>query len=175
MSLETFNTMDEKAAHAKLLEACHCRPWANLVLFGRPYKTWEEFLTLGERTWNGLSEGNWLDAFEAHPEIGDVSTLKNKFRSTKGMASNEQSGVNEADEETLKQLVRLNKEYKNKFGFIFIVFATGKSARQMRDILDARMLNSRDAELKNAAREQWKITQLRLEKFFEKPNHDARS
>jgi 2-oxo-4-hydroxy-4-carboxy-5-ureidoimidazoline decarboxylase len=166
LSLEIFNFLSESEARELLLQCCHSRRWADQVIERRPFSSWEEILVYGERAWHSLAEGDWLEAFEAHPQIGDVTTLKEKFQATKKMASHEQSGVEAADEATLRELVRLNKAYKEKNGFIFIVFATGKSARQMRDILDARMLNTREAELQNAAREQWKITQLRLEKLL---------
>lgn len=130
----------------------------------RPYKSKDELLLQAEKIWFSLSESDWLEAFAAHPKIGDISSLQKKFQATASTAANEQSGVNTANTETLKEFARLNQEYEAKFGFIFIVFATGKSAQEMLDLLKARIHNSREQELKSAAREQSKITRLRLEK-----------
>ena len=82
------------------------------------------------------------------------------------MASGEQSGAASADEQTLTELSALNKSYLEKFGFIFIVFATGKSAAEMLALLKARIGNQRDQEIQNAAAEQLKITLLRIDKLF---------
>lgn len=98
--------------------------------------------------------------------IGDVDSLRKKYASTKAMASGEQSGATGADEETLGELARLNHAYREKFGFIFIVFATGKSALEMLDILKGRIGNDRATEIRNAAAEQLKISFLRIDKLL---------
>ena len=95
-----------------------------------------------------------------------MNSLRKKYASTKGLASNEQSGVNSADEQTLIDLANANDEYFEKNGFIFIVYATGKSAAQMLAILQGRLPNDRATEIKNAAVEQSKITALRLNKLL---------
>lgn len=112
-------------------------------------------------------ESDLLEALDGHPQIGNVATLKEKYRNTQDSAAHEQSGANEADDEVLEALAKSNQEYLDKFGFIFIVFATGKSAQQMLDLLLARLPNDRGTELVNAATEQNKITRLRLNKLFE--------
>ena len=111
-----------------------------------------------------MGVADWLLAFDAHPKIGDVDSLREKYAATKAMAGSEQGAVADADEETLHALARLNHEYEERFGFIFIVFATGKSASDMLALLRSRINNSREAELQNAAAEQLKITLLRLER-----------
>ena len=116
--------------------------------------------------WKESSEADLMEAFEGHPEIGDVSTLREKYRHTVEAAGYEQSGVNTADEDTLHALARGNKDYREKFGFIFIVCASGLSAHDMLERLQQRLPNSRQQELVNAAEEQRKITHLRLEKVF---------
>jgi len=105
-------------------------------------------------------------AFEAHPQIGDINSLRQKYAATKKMAAGEQNSVNDASESVLTSLVKGNQDYLNKFGFIFIVFASGKSAAQMLSLLQTRLVNSRTQELENAAAEQNKITLLRLKKLF---------
>ena len=118
-----------------------------------------------EKATETLSESDWLEAFDAHPRIGDVDSLHAKYANTKATASNEQSGVNATDRTTLKRLVEANEQYFQKFGFIFIVFATGKSAGEMLKLLEQRLPNDRATEIANAAAEQLKITLLRLRKL----------
>jgi len=120
-----------------------------------------------EKVWAKLVETDYLEAFLAHPRIGDVDSLRKKYANTKAIAGGEQSGVDSADEATLKRLAAANDEYFDKFGFIFIVCATGKSAKQMLEILESRLPNDRDAEVANAAAEQLKITKIRLEKLVQ--------
>ena len=115
----------------------------------------------------GLIEADWLEAFDGHPRIGDVDSLKKKYASTKATAGNEQSGVDTADDTTLVRLAEANEEYFQKFGFIFIVFATGKSASEMLELLEQRLPNDRATEIANAAAEQMKITLLRLQRLAE--------
>ncbi len=97
------------------------------------------------------------------PAIGDVNSLKKKYADIQASASHEQSGAAQASEATLQRLKTLNDQYLDRFGFIFIVCATGKSADEMLALLEARIDNDRDEEIQNAAREQAKITHLRLE------------
>ena len=119
-----------------------------------------------ERAWNACNESDWLEAFSHHPKIGDVSTLREKFAATAAWASNEQSGTRNASDEVLTELADLNNTYEARFGFIFIVCATGKTAEEMLDLLKARIDNYREKEIHIAAAEQLKITKLRLEKLF---------
>ena len=119
-----------------------------------------------DRIWQESSEADLLQAFQGHPEIGDVSTLREKYRNTEKLAGHEQSGVNTASENTLHLLAQGNHDYKEKFGFIFIVCATGKSAEEMLGLLQKRLPNNREQELANAAEEQRKITHIRIEKLI---------
>jgi 2-oxo-4-hydroxy-4-carboxy-5-ureidoimidazoline decarboxylase len=105
-----------------------------------------------------------LTAFEAHPMIGDVNSLRKKYATTKNMASNEQQGANGADDKTLHDLALANHDYLNKHGFIFIICASGLSAKTMLHALMLRLPNDTTTEITLAAAEQIKITLLRLEK-----------
>lgn len=167
ISLTEFNQLSNADATQALLGCCTSERWAHLVVTNRPYASFEALLTASDEAWSQMTESDYLQAFEGHPQIGNVETLKEKYRHTLGDASHEQSAVNEADDTTLEALAQGNRDYLNKFGFIFIVFATGKSAQQMLDLLLARLPNSREQELANAAAEQNKITRLRLGKLIE--------
>ena len=148
-----------------LANCCAASAWIEGMLARRPFSDDIAVLTAAEQVAGKLSESDWLEAFAAHPLIGDVESLRLKYAATKQLATGEQSGVAGAAEATLKELADLNHAYRERFGFIFIVFATGKSADEMLAILKGRIGNSRKDEIRNAAAEQLKITRLRLEKL----------
>ncbi len=166
MSIATkLNALDEAAARAALSNCCAATAWVDGMLALRPFTNDETVFTTSAEVASGLSEVEWLEAFAAHPLIGDVESLRKKYAATKQLAAGEQSGVAAASEATLCELLELNQAYLAKFGFIFIVFATGKSADEMLAILKSRIDNNRVQEIANAAAEQLKITRLRLTKL----------
>ena len=126
-----------------------------------------ELLEDAEDEWWKCRQADWKEAFTHHPKIGDIDSLRKKFASTADWASGEQSGVNKATEETILALAEGNKLYEEKFGFIFIICATGKSAEEMLAQLQQRLQNEPDEEIIIAADEQNKITKLRIEKLLE--------
>ena len=136
------------------------------MVSGRPYSTADELRSAADKNWQGLDEHDYLQAFDGHPKIGDVESLKAKYANTKELAAGEQSSVNVASGDTIAALADGNSAYEEKFGFIFIVCATGKTAAQMTALLQARLPNERNQELINAAEEQRKIFQIRLEKLL---------
>ena len=109
---------------------------------------------------------DYLEAFSHHPQIGaDPEKLRKKFKGTHQWASHEQSGMREASEACIQELAQRNREYYDRFGYIFIVCATGKTANEMLSLLKDRLSNTQETELLIAANEQAKITQIRLEKL----------
>ncbi len=136
------------------------------MVSARPFSSDEHCTTQADAIWSELSEGDFLQAFEGHPKIGDVNSLKAKYADTKALAAGEQSSVDEADDSVIQALAEGNARYDQRYGFIFIVCATGKSATEMLALLEARLHNSREDELVNAAEEQRKIFQLRLKKLL---------
>ena len=166
VNLNEFNQLSTDDATKQLLTCCTSENWATQLASQRPFASVEELLNTSDDIWQSMQEADLLQAFEGHPQIGNVATLKEKYRNTVASAAHEQSGANDADDATLQALADGNQAYLDKFGFIFIVFATGKSAQQMLDLLQARLPNSREQELQNAASEQNKITHLRLTKLI---------
>jgi len=166
MTLDELNALDASAANEAFGTCCTSETWMQSMVQARPFANVEAAQQAALDMWANCSEADFLQAFEGHPKIGDVSSLRKKYANTKGLASNEQSGVNVATEATLQALADGNNEYDAKNGFIFIVFATGKSAAEMLEILQARLPNDRNTELKNAALEQSKITALRINKLL---------
>jgi 2-oxo-4-hydroxy-4-carboxy-5-ureidoimidazoline decarboxylase len=159
-----INTLDEISAGAELLKCCGSRRWADAMLARRPFTLLDQVAAIAGEIWDSLSREDYLEAFSHHPRIGEKS-LREKFATTATWASGEQSGVNVAGDDIIKELASLNDEYAGKFGYIFIVCATGKSAAEMLDILRSRLANPLDIELPIAAAEQKKITEIRLRKL----------
>jgi len=168
LTLAQFNTLSQEEAVTHLLTCCTSTQWAQNLANARPFADLDALLESSDAIWHKVQndEANLLEAFDGHPQIGNVASLKEKYRNTQSSAAHEQSGANDAADEVLEALARGNQDYLDKFGFIFIVFATGKSAQQMLDLLLARLPNDRAAELLNAAAEQNKITRLRLNKLL---------
>lgn len=132
----------------------------------RPFASEAELYATAERVWSGLARDDYLEAFAHHPRIGeDPVALRARFPHTASWAQGEQAGVARADDATLNALAANNRRYFERFGYIFIVCASGKSAAEMADLLAARLNNAPDVELAIAAREQARITRLRLEKL----------
>lgn len=159
---ERINSATVEEARAILARACGSTRWVDRMLALRPFDSADALLTAARREWFELSEGDWLEAFSHHPQIGDRASLAARFPQTHDLSSKEQSGVSGAGEDVLTALADANAAYRERFGFIFIVCATGKSAGEMLQLLRARLPNDRATELRNAAEEQAKITALRL-------------
>lgn len=165
MSLESLNRMSEAEARTALQTCCAADRWIDAMVAARPYVCVEALHAKAASLWPTLTDQDWLLAFDAHPKIGDVTSLKKKYANTHTLASGEQASTAVADETVLQRLKGGNDAYLEKFGFIFIVCATGKSAAEMLALLEERLTNSRQQEIENAAREQAKITHLRLDKL----------
>ncbi|QDZ25621.1 hydroxyisourate hydrolase [Chloropicon primus] len=153
---------------AELYKCCGSEQWSQLVAKMGPFVDKEGVLSAARGVWwNDCSVADWLEAFKAHPRIGDVSQLKEKFQATEELCSNEQSAaMASSTSTTLEELKEWNDRYFDKHGFIFIIFATGKKADEVLHALKERYGNSASHELQNAAIEQMKITELRLSKLF---------
>jgi OHCU decarboxylase len=152
-------------ARELLANCCAARAWVDGMFALRPFADDKAVIDAAYDVGETLSDDDWLEALAAHPMIGDVESLRQKYASTKAWAASEQAGVAGAHEATLQELAERNREYLRRFGFIYIVCATGKSAEQMLTILRTRIDNCREEELQTAAEEQMKITELRLRKL----------
>jgi len=166
MSINELNTMSSDAARALFQQCCTSEEWLTRMLHSIPYSDASELKAAADKNWENMDEADYLQAFDGHPKIGNVSSLKEKYASTKALASGEQSSVNSASDEVINRLALENKNYEEKFGFIFIVCASGKSAEEMLNLLETRLPNDRSTELANAREEQRKIFQIRIEKIL---------
>ena len=167
MTLHDFNTLDPAQLKEVLRKCCGSSTWIEKMLPFIPADDLVELLEDAEEQWWKCKEEDWKEAFAAHPKIGDTASLAKKFPETADWAAGEQSAAREAGTEILEALAEANRLYEGKFGYIFIVCATGKTAKEMLAILQSRMQNSPYDEIQVAADEQNKITKLRLEKLFE--------
>lgn len=132
------------------------------MLRRRPFGTQDALLRASRDVWFSLDPADWLEAFADHPRIGDRDARQKKFSETRHLASREQAGVDGASADLLEDLAAANRQYEHTFGYIFIVCATGLTAAQMLAMLKARLQNAPATELRVAANEQAKITELRL-------------
>jgi 2-oxo-4-hydroxy-4-carboxy-5-ureidoimidazoline decarboxylase len=160
-SLE-INAASPDAAREILLRACGSTRWVDRMMQRRPFGNNARLLSAARIEWFGLSESDWLEAFSQHPRIGDGAALEARFPKTHDLSSKEQASVASAREDVLTALAQANSDYFDKFGFIFIVCAAGKSAEEMLAVVRERLPHDRATELRIAAEEQAKITALRL-------------
>lgn len=166
MTIDELDDLSKDMARAELARCCGSTRWVDGMLSRRPFGSKAGLLAAADAAWTPTGEKDWLEAFSHHPRIGGKDALRAKFAATKSWSQGEQSSVAAADEATLDALEKGNADYEAKFGFIFIVCATGKSAAEMLELLKARLPNDRKKELINAAAEQAKITKIRLEKLI---------
>ena len=163
--LAWLNSLTADEAAKELLQCCGSKRWAREMATARPYASLETLLTKSHDIWWSLDRGDWLEAFRSHPKIGGSKAEKKVSEQSRVWSGEEQSGVKSATEQVLSELATLNRQYDDKFGFIFIVCASGKSSDEMLAILKSRLANDAETELRNAASEQEKITAIRLRKL----------
>jgi 2-oxo-4-hydroxy-4-carboxy-5-ureidoimidazoline decarboxylase len=165
-ALARLNELPEAEARAALSRCSGAARWVDAMLEARPFASASALHAKAEAVWAALAPEDFLEAFSHHPEIGaDLNELRRKFASTAELSQSEQAGAAGAREDTLLLLRELNRVYRERFGYSFIVCATGKSAPQMLSILQQRLENQPHQELRVAAAEQAQITHLRLEKI----------
>ena len=136
------------------------------MLAERPFESGADLSARADQVWWTLDPRDWLEAFHSHPKIGEKKAAAATAKEAQEWSADEQSGMNRSAQATIDALADLNQVYEDKFGFIFIVCASGKSSEEMLAVLRERLENDRDVELRVAAEEQAKITQLRLNKLL---------
>lgn len=167
MTLQDFNQLTEEKLKYNLNICCGSQAWVRSVIEKLPYPDAQTLLHQAQFAWYKVcTKADWLQAFLQHPRIGDKKNISEKVKDSIHLASGEQSGVEENDTKLLLKLQAANIEYEAKHGFTFIVCATGKSGQQMMDLLEDRMNNEVEDELRIAMGEQWKITLIRMKKWL---------
>ena len=150
-----------------MLSCCGSRHWAQKMAEVRPFADIASLLNQAEEIWQNLAPQDWLEAFSAHPKIGAKKAAPHQTEQSAEWSKGEQSGTENAADSVKAELAEANRLYENKFGFIFIVCATGKSAEEMLELCRQRLNNSAEKEICIAADEQRKITEIRLKKLLE--------
>ena len=164
MTLAEFNVLRLSEAESALMDCCGSARWAANVATRRPYATVEALHKAADSVWWNLERTDWLEAFSHHTQIGDKPTSGSE--SARQWAQGEQTGARTATEDVKARLARANRAYFEKFGYIYIVCATGKTAEGMLAILNQRLQNDPPSEISIAAEQQRLITRIRLEKLL---------
>ena len=167
-AIDYLNALEAKEAQKALQHCCGVTRWVEQMIDKRPFADNKTLFETADEIWWGLTDADWREGFSQHPKIGDINTLRAKLSNTKNLSAHEQVNVRIASEAVLQRLARGNQLYEEKFGYIFIVNATGKSATEMLNLLEQRLSNDAQTEIKIAAEEKRKITRIRLEKLLKK-------
>ncbi|HSP81662.1 MAG TPA: 2-oxo-4-hydroxy-4-carboxy-5-ureidoimidazoline decarboxylase [Myxococcaceae bacterium] len=165
-AVSRLNALPPEEASAELLRCCGSTRWAEAMMRARPFRNVAHLLVEAESLWEIMGPEDWLEAFRHHPRIGDLSRLRERYAATSAWSTQEQKGVVGADESVLQGLAEGNRAYEERFGFLFLVCATGKSAEEMLALLRERLKNEPEQELRIAAAEQGRILRIRLEKLL---------
>ncbi len=159
MTLADLNQGPAGEIASRLQECCGSASWTHQMLAVRPFESQASLEAQASEIWWRLEPADWLEAFSKHPKIGEKGRVS-------PWSAQEQSGMSNAAAQVSARLAELNQKYFDKFGYIFIVCATGKSAQEMLNLLESRFPNLPADELPIAATEQNKITILRLRKLL---------
>lgn len=165
--LDRLNNLSKEEARGELLACCGSSVWADEMVARRPFRSRAEVFVAADEIWRGTSRDAWLEAFRSHPQIGDSRSESGAGgQISRSWSTEEQSAAQHRSAEVTERLAAANRAYRERFGYIFIVCATGKTASEMLAILESRLHNDASAELPVAAEEQRRIMQLRLEKLL---------
>jgi 2-oxo-4-hydroxy-4-carboxy-5-ureidoimidazoline decarboxylase len=163
--LAAWNEADKTKAHRDMIACCGAPRWADEMVARRPFASIDELCATADHLWGTMAESDWLVAFACHPRIGEHKNTHATAQSA-AWSRQEQSSAATASETVLTELADLNARYEERFGFTYIVCATGKSADEMLAIVRRRITSDRSAELREAAEQQRQIMQIRLRKWL---------
>jgi OHCU decarboxylase len=168
-TLASWNDADAETALAAMMACCGARRWAKEIVALRPIESVVELSLAADRVWSSMEEADWMEAFACHPRIGERKTAHAAMHAVAqsvAWSKQEQALTSSAAERVLAELAEGNALYEKRFGFTYIVCATGKSADEMLAILKRRLESDRATELREAAEQQRQITQIRLGKWL---------
>lgn len=165
MTLQELNSYPRYRAEGELVKCCGSTAWVRTITGRRPFASRDRLLRAASEVWWRLDAADWLEAFRAHPQIGQQRAVAPTSFQAQSWSAEEQSGMSRVGVGVTMALEKANQEYLAKFGYIFIVCAAGKCADQMLSLLKSRLANPPEAEIRVAAEEQDKITRLRLDKL----------
>jgi len=164
-TLASWNAASASSALEAMLACCGACRWAAAMVALRPIGSVLELSAAADQVWNTMQEADWMEAFACHPRIG-ARTASHASKKSAAWSRQEQSSAGSADDQVLAELAEGNKMYEQRFGFTYIVCATGRGAGEMLAILNRRLTSDRATELREAAEQQRQITQIRLGKWL---------
>jgi OHCU decarboxylase len=164
-TLDAWNKADEASALEAMIACCGAKRWASAMVALRPLGSLIELSEAADRVWATMQEADWMEAFACHPRIGERKAAQAGAKSMT-WSKQEQSSAADAAENVLEEIAERNARYEERFGFTYIVCATGKTAEELLAILKGRLNSDRAKELREAAEQQRQITQIRLGKWL---------
>jgi len=163
------NALQTKDAVDEFKKVCGSSSWCESMIRRRPFVDAASIHHAADQVFLSLMPSDWQDAFSHHPKIGDIHSLKMRFAGNDKWSQDEQAAAASTDESTILELANENANYETKFGFIFIICASGKSANEVLSAVRERIRHDPEQEMKIAAQEQIKITHLRIDKWTQAP------
>jgi 2-oxo-4-hydroxy-4-carboxy-5-ureidoimidazoline decarboxylase len=164
--LARWNSLPLEEAANEILSCCGSKTWAQGMATRRPFSDVTTLLAASDETWGNLTAADWMEAFRSHPRIGESRPVKAASTMSQSWSAQEQRQVAAAGEDSKTAMADANRKYEERFGHIFIVCATGKTAPEILEILQRRLRNDEHSELREAAEQQRQITNLRLTKWL---------
>jgi|SRR5215469_1116696 len=165
-TLARWNALPADAAAREIMACCGSTAWARAVAARRPFADEGSLMRMSDEIWSRLNTPDWMEAFSKHPRIGERKAPQLSSAQSAAWSVQEQQRVATAEEAVQLALAEANRDYERRFKNVFIVCATGKSGHEILEILRRRLSNDDAAELREAAEEQRKITNLRLQKWL---------
>ena len=166
VSVAALDAMPVAQARELLASCCGSSQWVTAMLTRRPFGRRDALLSAADDVWLALDPDDWREAFSHHPPIGERIAAIPQTRQGQAWSAGEQAGMDSAGASLRQGLAEVNRKYEARFGYVYLVCATGKTAEEMLKIAAARLANDPESELVTAAREQQKIMRIRLEKLL---------
>ena len=171
-ALAAWNAASTTEARSAMMACCGAKRWADAMVALRPIANVAALSEAADRVWAAMQEADWLEAFACHPRIGQRKGIGDRNvpihagEQSAAWSRTEQAQTNSASDHVLEEIAAGNERYEERFGFTYIVCATGKSAEEMLAILNRRLGSTREIELREAAEQQRQIMQIRLGKWL---------
>jgi OHCU decarboxylase len=166
VSVAQLDALSEARATVLLTACCGASRWVSAMVARRPFGESDALLAAADEIWRSLPAKDWLEAFAHHPRIGEQQSAVAQTETGRTWSAGEQAGINSAGESLRKELAIVNREYEQRFGYIYVVSAAGRTAKQLLEVARRRLANEAEIELATAAEEQRKITRKRLDKLL---------
>jgi|SRR6185437_4805778 len=166
MTIADFDNLEIGEKRRLLADCCNSSSWIKKMVGIFPVQDLVDLLEYAEEEWYECNPAEWLEAFQSHIKIGDIKSIEKNKTINADWVKNEQAIFINASGEILKELEKENELYEETFGYNYIVFTKGKSIDEIIADLSNRLENDPRDELRIAAGEQNKITQMRLQKLF---------